>query len=128
VFFFLTGWLDCPGFGLEIGCIIPSKVPLSESYNEHVPPGKRYSFKQVVRNQRINGRKLGLVIDLTNTTRYYPTLDLKKDGIKHVKVTRIHFFLSVCIVCTSVSRVLYPLFPVCRLHAGVVMLCLIMSL
>jgi mRNA-capping enzyme len=52
------GWLDCPGFGLEIGCIIPSKVPLSESYNEHVPPGKRYSFKQVVRNQRINGRKV----------------------------------------------------------------------
>jgi mRNA-capping enzyme len=86
VVFFLTGWLDCPGFGLEIGCIIPSKVPLSESYNEHVPPGKRYSFKQVVRNQRINGRKLGLVIDLTNTTRYYPTLDLKKDGIKHVKI------------------------------------------
>ncbi|XP_010495036.1 PREDICTED: mRNA-capping enzyme-like [Camelina sativa] len=80
------GWLDCPGFGLEIGCIIPSKVPLSESYNEHVPPGKRYSFKQVVRNQRINGRKLGLVIDLTNTTRYYPTLELKKDGIKHVKI------------------------------------------
>uniref|UniRef100_A0A1J3K656 mRNA guanylyltransferase n=1 Tax=Noccaea caerulescens TaxID=107243 RepID=A0A1J3K656_NOCCA len=80
------GWLDCPGFGLEIGCIIPSKVPLSESYNEHVPPGKRYSFKQVVRNQRINGRKLGLVIDLTNTSRYYHTLDLKKDGIKHVKI------------------------------------------
>ncbi|VVA96156.1 unnamed protein product [Arabis nemorensis] len=80
------GWLDCPGFGLEIGCIIPSKVPLSESYNEHVPPGKRYSFKQVVRNQRINGRNLGLVIDLTNTTRYYHTLDLKKDGIKHVKI------------------------------------------
>ncbi|XP_033144913.1 uncharacterized protein LOC117133044 [Brassica rapa] len=52
------GWLDCPGFGLEIGCIIPSKVPLSESYNEHVPPGKRYSFKQVVRNQRISGRKV----------------------------------------------------------------------
>ncbi|KAL1194070.1 hypothetical protein V5N11_004115 [Cardamine amara subsp. amara] len=80
------GWLDCPGFGMEIGCIIPSKVPLGESYNEHVPPGKRYSFKQVVRNQRINGRNLGLVIDLTNTTRYYPTHELHKDGIKHVKI------------------------------------------
>ncbi|KAL1194068.1 hypothetical protein V5N11_004113 [Cardamine amara subsp. amara] len=80
------GWLDCPGFGMEIGCIIPSKVPLGESYNEHVPPGKRYSFKQVVRNQRINGTNLGLVIDLTNTTRYYPTHELHKDGIKHVKI------------------------------------------
>ncbi|KAF3448984.1 hypothetical protein FNV43_RR09708 [Rhamnella rubrinervis] len=29
---------------------------------------------------------LGLVIDLTNTTRYYSTVDLKKDAIKHVKI------------------------------------------
>jgi mRNA-capping enzyme len=26
------------------------------------------------------------VIDLTNTTRYYSTTDLKKEGIKHVKI------------------------------------------
>ncbi|XVE61593.1 hypothetical protein DITRI_Ditri06bG0053000 [Diplodiscus trichospermus] len=77
------GWLDCPAFGQEIGCIIPSKVPLSESYNDCVPPGKRYSFKQVIRRL---GRKLGLVIDLTNTSRYYPITDLKKEGIKHVKI------------------------------------------
>ncbi|TYJ17540.1 hypothetical protein E1A91_A09G059000v1 [Gossypium mustelinum] len=30
--------------------------------------------------------KLGLVIDLTNTSRYYQTTDLKKKGIKHVKI------------------------------------------
>lgn len=30
--------------------------------------------------------QLGLVIDLTNTSRYYPVTDLKKEGIKHVKV------------------------------------------
>ncbi|XP_010543241.1 PREDICTED: mRNA-capping enzyme isoform X2 [Tarenaya hassleriana] len=80
------GWLECPASGDEIGCIIPSKVPLSEFYNDDVPPGRRYSFKQVIHNQRIYGRKLGLVIDLTNTTRYYPTSDLKKEGIKHVKI------------------------------------------
>ncbi|XVF78903.1 hypothetical protein PTKIN_Ptkin14bG0175200 [Pterospermum kingtungense] len=75
------GWLDCPAFGQEIGCIIPSKVPLGESYC--IPPGKRYSFKLVIHRL---GRKLGLVIDLTNTSRYYPTNDLKKEGIKHVKI------------------------------------------
>ncbi|XP_024015070.1 mRNA-capping enzyme isoform X2 [Eutrema salsugineum] len=80
------GWLDCPASGNEIGFIVPSKVPLNESYNSHVPPGSRYSFKQVIHNQRIAGRKLGLVIDLTNTTRYYSTTDLKKEGIKHVKI------------------------------------------
>ncbi|KAG6744211.1 hypothetical protein POTOM_052922 [Populus tomentosa] len=73
-------WLDCPAFGQEINCIVPSKVPLGEAYNDCIPPDKRYSFKQVL------GRKLGLVIDLTNTTRYYSTTDLKKEGIKHVKI------------------------------------------
>ncbi|KAG4123787.1 hypothetical protein ERO13_D11G347600v2 [Gossypium hirsutum] len=80
------GWLDCPSVGQEIGCIIPSKVPLGESYNDCVPPGKRYSFKQVIHQQRVLGRKLGLVIDLTNTSRYYQTTDLKREGIKHVKI------------------------------------------
>ncbi|XP_031102499.1 mRNA-capping enzyme isoform X1 [Ipomoea triloba] len=80
------GWLDCPGFGQEIGCIIPSKVPLSEAFNTYVPPGKRYSFRQVLHQQRVLGRKLGLVIDLTNTNRYYSTEEFRKDGIKHVKI------------------------------------------
>uniref|UniRef100_A0A2P2LYM9 mRNA guanylyltransferase n=1 Tax=Rhizophora mucronata TaxID=61149 RepID=A0A2P2LYM9_RHIMU len=80
------GWLECPSFGQEIGGIIPSKVPLSESYNDCISPGKRYSFKQVVKLQKCAGRTLGLVIDLTNTTRYYSPVELKKEGIKHVKI------------------------------------------
>lgn len=31
--------------------------------------------------------QLGLVIDLTNTTRYYLVTEWKKEGIKHVKVS-----------------------------------------
>ncbi|KAK7294637.1 hypothetical protein RJT34_17527 [Clitoria ternatea] len=80
------GWLDCPSFGHEIFCMVPSKVPLGESFNDYIVPGKRYSFKQVMHQQRVLGRKLGLVIDLTNTSRYYPVADLKKEGIKHVKI------------------------------------------
>ncbi|XP_062166019.1 uncharacterized protein LOC133872513 isoform X2 [Alnus glutinosa] len=80
------GWLDCPAFGQDICGMIPSKVPLSEAYNDSVAPGKRYSFKQVIHQQRVLGRKLGLVIDLTNTSRYYPASDLKREGIKHVKI------------------------------------------
>ncbi|XP_027334116.1 mRNA-capping enzyme-like isoform X2 [Abrus precatorius] len=80
------GWLDCPSSGQEICCMIPSKVPLGESFNDCIAPGKRYSFKQVIHQQRVIGRKLGLVIDLTNTSRYYPVSDLKKEGIKHVKI------------------------------------------
>ncbi|KEH23126.1 putative mRNA (guanine-N(7)-)-methyltransferase [Medicago truncatula] len=80
------GWLDCPSSGQEIFGMIPSKVPLGESFNDYILPGKRYSFRQVIHQQRVLGRKLGLVIDLTNTSRYYPVSDLKKEGIKHVKI------------------------------------------
>ncbi|PIA38958.1 hypothetical protein AQUCO_02700264v1 [Aquilegia coerulea] len=80
------GWLDCPAFGQGIGYIIPSKVPLGEFYNDYVVPGKRYSLRQVIHQQKVLGRELGLVIDLTNTTRYYSPADWKKQGIKHVKI------------------------------------------
>nr|KAJ0189523.1 hypothetical protein LSAT_V11C800428410 [Lactuca sativa] len=80
------GWLDCPAYGHEIGCIVPSKVPLGESFNDCIVPGKRYSFRQVIHQQRVLGRKLGLVIDLTNTSRYYSVNDWKKEGIKYVKI------------------------------------------
>ncbi|XP_074578126.1 uncharacterized protein LOC141834687 isoform X1 [Curcuma longa] len=80
------GWMDCPSFGQNIGLIIPSKVPLDETYNESVLPGKRYSSKQAINKLRSQRRELGLVIDLTNTNRYYPPSEWIKLGIKHVKI------------------------------------------
>ena len=80
------GWLGCPSIGQEIlRCIFPSKVPLGESYQGYIPPGKTYSFKQVIRWVENSSGKLGLVIDLTNT-RYYSASDLKQKGIEHVKI------------------------------------------
>ncbi|KAJ4958730.1 hypothetical protein NE237_025841 [Protea cynaroides] len=83
-----SGWMDCPPYGRCIDNIIPSKVPLGESFNDSVAPGKRYSFKQVVHLQNVAGRELGLVIDLTNTTRYYSPADFKHQRIRigHVKI------------------------------------------
>ncbi|KAJ7977428.1 mRNA-capping enzyme [Quillaja saponaria] len=79
------GWLDCPAYGQEIGCIIPSKVPLGESFSNYII-SERYSPKQAIHQQRLLGRELGLVIDLTNTTRYYPISDWTKEGIGYVKI------------------------------------------
>ncbi|KAL6528655.1 hypothetical protein OROMI_029300 [Orobanche minor] len=84
--FQVCGWLDCPASGQEIGCLIPSKVPLGESFNDDIIPGRRYSFRQVIHQQRVSERKLGLVIDLTNSNRYYNLNEWKKEGIKHVKI------------------------------------------
>ncbi|KAH1258273.1 mRNA-capping enzyme [Glycine max] len=79
------GWLDCPPHGQEIGCIIPSKVPLGDSFNDYIP-SQKYAPKQAIHQQRVLGRELGLVIDLTNTTRYYPVSDWTKEGIGHAKI------------------------------------------
>ena len=57
----MTGWLDCPASGQEINCFVPSKVPLGESFNDCVPPGRRYSSKQVIHQQRVLGRKVRTV-------------------------------------------------------------------
>lgn len=56
----VSGWLDCPAFGEPIDKIIPSKVPLDETFNESVPPGKRYSSKQLVNKQRKAGREVSI--------------------------------------------------------------------
>uniref|UniRef100_A0A803KTR5 mRNA guanylyltransferase n=1 Tax=Chenopodium quinoa TaxID=63459 RepID=A0A803KTR5_CHEQI len=75
------GWLDCPNFGHEIGFLIPSKVPLNESFNDYVVDKKRYSFRNVL---RLLGHKLGMVVDLTNTDRYYQMTEVK--GLKYLKI------------------------------------------
>jgi len=65
----LAGWLDCPSFGQEIYGMIPSKVPLGESFNDCILPGKRYSFKQVIHQQRVLGRKVsGIFFRKSNTS------------------------------------------------------------
>ena len=53
------GWLDCPGAGEPVVNLIPSKVPLGETFNELLDPGRRYSKKHVVRHQQALGRKVG---------------------------------------------------------------------
>ncbi|XP_021645374.1 uncharacterized protein LOC110638935 isoform X2 [Hevea brasiliensis] len=79
------GWLDCPAYGQAIDCIIPSKVPLGESFNQYLP-SKRYTPKHVIYEQRQLGRELGLVIDLTNTNRYYTLSAWSEEGIDHIKI------------------------------------------
>lgn len=64
--FKLAGWLDCPPFGQCIGGnIVPSKVPLDETYNDAVIPGRRYSSKQVINGQRRFGREVSIPYDFT---------------------------------------------------------------
>lgn len=56
----LAGWLDCPEQGQELGCLIPSKVPLGESFNDHIP-SKKYTPKQAILQQRVLGREVSIL-------------------------------------------------------------------
>lgn len=65
-----AGWLDCPSFGQEIYGMIPSKVPLGESFRDSILPGKRYSFKQVIHQQRVLGRKVSRIFSKKYNTSF----------------------------------------------------------
>ena len=54
----MTGWFDCPAHGQELGRIIPSKVPLGESFNDYIPHEKKYTPKQAIHQQRVLGREV----------------------------------------------------------------------
>ncbi|PWA49730.1 hypothetical protein CTI12_AA457530 [Artemisia annua] len=80
------GWLECTPYGDALNFIIPSKVPLQESFNDKIVIDKRYSPQHAILQQRHLGRELGLVIDLTNTDRYYRESDWTRQGIEYVKI------------------------------------------
>lgn len=81
------GWLDCPPCGQNIDYLIPCKVPLDDSYNNSIPPGRRYSSRQVILQTKRQNKEIGLVIDLTNTNKYYSPLDFTRQGIKYCKIS-----------------------------------------
>ncbi|GKB01545.1 mRNA-capping enzyme-like protein isoform X2 [Tanacetum coccineum] len=53
-----SGWLDCPPYGDAVKFIIPSKVPLRESFNDKIVTDKRYSPQQAIQQQKCLGREV----------------------------------------------------------------------
>nr|GFA25598.1 mRNA-capping enzyme-like isoform X2 [Tanacetum cinerariifolium] len=82
------GWSHCPPYRDALSFIIPSKVPLKESFIDKIIIHKRYSPQQAILQQRRLERELGLVIDLTNTDRYYQESDwmTSEGSIVYVKL------------------------------------------
>lgn len=61
---------------------LPVKVPLRRSLNNLLPAQDRFCWNDVLRKYR----NIGLVIDLTKTTRYYDQAELTSQGIQYGKI------------------------------------------
>lgn len=80
-------WLNCPRKGSLIADkFLPFKTPLSSAYDEQVPEANRFSPSMLVAAISQYKVKMGLWVDLTNTTRFYDQEEVEAEGIKYLKL------------------------------------------
>eukprot|EP00794_Sanderia_malayensis_P011972 gene11972-13209_t len=101
-------WLSCPRkSGLIAGKFIAFKTFLDEKFDAQVPDEYRFHFPMLNAYLKANKLELGLIIDLTNTTRFYNQQVVESEGIRYCKLhcrghgetptlTQINLFLSIC--------------------------------
>ncbi|XP_078584553.1 mRNA-capping enzyme-like [Branchiostoma floridae x Branchiostoma japonicum] len=81
-------WLNCPRKGqLVAEKFLPFKTPLGPRYDDQVPEENRFQWPMLFAYVNGMGAKMGLVIDLTNTNRFYnKEQEVERNGVKHVKL------------------------------------------
>ncbi|KAM3851288.1 mRNA-capping enzyme isoform 3-T3 [Vipera latastei] len=80
-------WLNCPRRGQPVaGIFLPLKTMLGPKYDDKV--AEEYRFHPFMLSNYLKSLKvkMGLLIDLTNTSRFYDRSDVEKDGIVYVKL------------------------------------------
>ncbi|CAF0722840.1 unnamed protein product [Adineta steineri] len=83
-----AGWLDYTPLNtwIENTRIIPFKCPLRRSILRHVDEQERFSLDDLVERLEKQGRTIGLIIDLTDTDRYYDYRDVEDMNIEYCKI------------------------------------------
>ncbi|CAF0976501.1 unnamed protein product [Brachionus calyciflorus] len=83
-------WLNCPRKSntLIAEKFVAFKVPLKTMFNPNVPIECRFTVQMLLDSVKKNfHKKIGMIIDLTNTTRFYDAeTEVKSQGIKYVKI------------------------------------------
>lgn len=80
-------WLNCPRKGTLIaGKFLPFKTPLGPTYNDSIPEENRFDVSMLFAYMNSRQVKLGMVIDLTNTHRFYDKDQIEKNGARHFKL------------------------------------------
>ncbi|GAQ88422.1 mRNA capping enzyme family protein [Klebsormidium nitens] len=80
------GWLQCPPYGEPVDGLIPCKVPLGERFDHLLELHQRLTPKLLTERLRRAGTPIGLVIDLTNTNRYYKEKEFTSQNVKYIKI------------------------------------------
>ncbi|KAK3599431.1 hypothetical protein CHS0354_036449 [Potamilus streckersoni] len=85
---FLDRWEDYCPFGdvIEKTCILPLKVPLKESLSKRYEEKERFTPQTLIDMLNDRGLTLGLIIDLTFTTKYYNPEEFMQRGINYKKI------------------------------------------
>jgi len=80
-------WLHCPRKGeLIANKFLPFKTPLDSRYNDQVPEDCRFDVDMFFASVKGYKIKVGLIVDLTNTNRFYNRADVERHDCKYVKV------------------------------------------
>ncbi|CAF4777384.1 unnamed protein product [Rotaria sp. Silwood1] len=104
-----SNWLDCPRkSNIIAGKFIAFKTPLDDQYKTNISIAKRWTCNILIKHVKDEQKNLGLVIDLTNTNRYYRSdIEFIQKNIRYAKIPcqghkeapndeQIHSFIRIC--------------------------------
>ncbi|XP_048350587.1 mRNA-capping enzyme isoform X1 [Sphaerodactylus townsendi] len=80
-------WLHCPRRGQPVaGKFLPLKTMLGSKYDDQVADECRFHPSMLSNYLKSLKVKMGLLVDLTNTTRFYDRNDIEKESIGYIKL------------------------------------------
>ncbi|XP_052390804.1 mRNA-capping enzyme [Carassius gibelio] len=81
-------WKNCPRRGQPVaGKFLPMKTMLGPRYDDKVPEENRFHPSMLSNYLKSLKVKMGLLVDLTNTSRFYDRAEIEKEGIKYIKLS-----------------------------------------
>lgn len=82
------GWLKCPRKSVELigGKFLAFKTPLSQRFDDQVPPEYRFTPSMLFNTMKSYKVKIGMWIDLTKTKRFYSESEVEEHDCKYVKL------------------------------------------
>ena len=80
-----------------LGKFLPFKTPLDSRYDSQLLEGDRFQIKMLADSVTAKQLKMGLVIDLTKTNRFYDKAEVVELQIVHYKL-KCEGYVGVCYI------------------------------